>query len=244
MSAGERQAARVTSAPAWCAYGWWIGAVAGLVAGLGAGVLAQDLQEWRETADVASRAEAFERGDPVPPPGDAVRALVAQDTLVAVDPLLAGRIPEADLRRAEAVLATAPVPARIAFLRDPSGVDEGYTASGAAAQWRVAVGERGHYVVLFDNGSTESGAVELEGHYVNTRSKGQPGPALVRVAEEMVTWQGEPLPTAPETAFSGEDYWGGIGGGIGAAGVIGSLAVVPPFLLLRLYVGSRRRKET
>ncbi|WP_426241542.1 hypothetical protein [Nocardioides sp. LHG3406-4] len=243
MSARAARPVPTATRRSWRARGWWIGGAVGLLAGTGAAVLVLDHQESREAADTARRAEVFGRREVVPPPGDAVRALVEQDTLVAVDPLLAGRVPEADRAQAEAILARSPVPSRIAFLRYPRGVYEGYTNTGAAAQWHEAVGERGYYVVLWDSGSTESGAVGLEDPFVGTRTQGQPGPALVRLAEEMVTWEAQPLPTRPD-APSSQDYWGGIGGGIAAALLMGAFGVLPLFLLLRWYVGSRRLRET
>lgn len=243
MSARDRRPQSTTSPPVWRTYGWWIGAVAGLLAGTGVAVLAHEAQEAREARDLVRRAEAFDYREDVPPPVDAVRDLLAQDTLVVVDPLLADRVPEADLRRAEELLAGSPVPARIAFLRSPQGLHEGYTSRGAATQWWTALGERGHYVVLEDNGSTEYGAVGLVEQNPRTRTQGQPGPALVRLAEEMATWEAQPLPTEPD-AISEEDYWGGISGGILAAVLFGGLGVVPVFLVLRWFVGTRRRKET
>lgn len=223
--------------------GWVIGAVVGVAVGSGAAVVVQDWQEEREAADVERRAEVFGQVDEVPPPGDAVRALVEQESLVAVDPLLADRLPAEDVARAEEILAGSPVPARIAYLSYPDTNDAGYTPGGAAAQWWTAVGEEGHYVVLWDSGFHEVGAVGLEEQFVDTRTEGQPGPALVRIAEEMVTWEAEPLATEPDPP-NDVDYWGGIGGGIASAGLMGVLGVVPAFLLLRWFVGSRRRKVT
>lgn len=228
--------------PVWRTAGWWIGAVVGIVVGSSLAFVVQDWQEAREATDVQRRAEAFGRQDVVPEPGDAVRALVEQDSLVAVDPVLADRVPEADRLRAEEILAGSPVPARIAYLLYPS-VYDGYTTTGGAAQWREAVGEEGHYVVLWDNGFTDAGAVGLEDEFVDARTKGQPGPALVRIAEEMATWEAEALPTEPD-APNDFDYWGGTGGGIMAAILMGVVGVLPLFLLLRWYVGSRRLKET
>ncbi|WP_210648932.1 hypothetical protein [Nocardioides sp. SYSU D00065] len=221
--------------------GWVIGAVTGVVVGTLLALVTQDWQESREAADVARRAAAFEHRDVVPEPGDAVRALVEQDSRLAIDPLLADRVPVADRRRAEALLDGSPVPARIAYLTYPETQDEGYTSSGAAAQWRTAVGEEGHYVVLWDSGHTESGAFGLEEHYVESRTEGQPGPALVRLAEEMAEWEAEPLPTRPEPVHD-YDSWGGIGGGLAAGALMGLFGVVPVFLLLRWFVGTRRRE--
>ncbi|GAA1936754.1 hypothetical protein [Nocardioides hwasunensis] len=220
---------------------WSVGAVIGIAAGTGLALSVQDWQEEREAADVQRRAEVFGQVDDVPAPVDAVRDLLDQDTLVAVDPLLADRVPEDDLQRAEEVLSGSRVPARIAYLDYPDGNEVGYTPSGAAAQWRAAVGQEGHYVVLWSNGGTDSDAVGLEPHYLDARSQGQPGPALVRIAEEMATWEAEPLPTEPAEP-SDFDYWGGVGGGLAAAALMGALGIAPLFLLLRWYVGSRRRE--
>ena len=79
--------------------GWSVGAVVGVVAGVLLGIATHDWQEAREARDVELRAEEFARTEVVPPPGDAVRALVEQDALVAVDPLLVDRVPEDDVRR-------------------------------------------------------------------------------------------------------------------------------------------------
>lgn len=220
---------------------WAVGAVVGAVTGTLVASGTQGWQESREAADVALRADAFHREDVVPPPGETVRALLAQDSRVVVDPLLADRLPEDDVERAEAILADATVPARIAYLRDPRSSDEGYTTSGAATQWSTGVGEEGHYVVLLDDGRTESVAVGLEEHYVDARTQGQPGPALVRLAAQMAAWEAQPLPTEPDPPGD-FDYWDGVGGGLSAAALLGAFVVVPVFLLLRLYVGSRRRE--
>lgn len=227
----------------WRAGGWVIGAVVGIGAGVGAAAVTQAWQESREASDLERRAEVFERRDVVPAPVDAVRDLLEQDSLVAVDPLLADRVPAADAARAEAILAGSSVPARIAYLTHPDGVEAGYTPSGAGGMWAAAVGEQGHYVVLWQSGFHESTALGLEDHYVSTRTKGQPGPALVRLAEEMVTWEAEPLALKTDD-LDQEDYWGGVGGGFMAAVLFAGLGVLPLFFLLRWYVASRRRKET
>jgi hypothetical protein len=223
------------------AAGWVIGVAVGIVAGTALAVVVQDWQEAREASDVQRRADVFHREDVVPPPGDAIRSLLEQDALVAVDPLLADRVPEADRQRAEAILADSSVPARIAYLSSPDGAEVGYTATGAAAQWSAAIGEEGHYVVLWDSGSTDSVAVGLEESYVDTRTEGQPGPALVRLAAEMSAWEAVPLPTEPAEP-NDFDYWDGVGGGIAAGLLLGTFVVVPVFFLLRWFVGTRRRK--
>ncbi|MBC2932988.1 hypothetical protein [Nocardioides sp. zg-1228] len=222
-------------------FGWAIGALVGVVAGTALGLWTQSWQESREEDDIALRAEVFGRQDVVPGPVDTVQELLRQESRVAVDPMLSGRIPPDDLAEAEAVLAGSRVPARIAYLPYPDTNDVGYTASGVGPQWWTAVGEEGHYVVLWDTGSTDPGAVGLEEHYVESRTKGQPGPALVRLAEEMATWEAQPLPTEPAPP-SDFDYWGGLWGGLGAAVLFGAFGVLPAFGVLRWWVGTRRRK--
>lgn len=223
------------------AAGWFVAPVVGLAAGAVVVLPVQDWQESREASDIERRAAAFGHEDDVPPPGDAIRSLVEQDTRLAVDPLLADRITEEERQTVEEVLAASPVPARIAYLSYPDTSDAGYTANGALPQWSTAVGEEGHYVVLWDSGFHDSGALGLEPHYLDDRTQGQPGPALERIAAEMATWVAEPLPTEP-TEPNDSDYWGGVGGGIAAGALMGAFGVVPVFLLLRWYVGSRRRK--
>lgn len=223
------------------AAGWVIGPLVGIAVGTTVGLQTQAWQQSREDADMARRVALFEHEEEVPGPVDAVRELLEQDTLVVVDPLLEGRIPEEDLARAEAVLADSPVPARIAYVSNPVGSESGYTASGFSAQWSTNVGEVGHYVILWDNGLTRAGAVGLEEEYVSTRTEGQPGPALVRIAEEMVTWEAVPLPTEARPADD-FDYWGGPFSGLAIAAVLGSMTVVPLFFVLRFFVGQRRRK--
>jgi hypothetical protein len=223
------------------AAGWVIGAVVGVASGTALAFGVQDWQEAREAADVQRRAEVFYREDVVPPPGDLIRSLIEQDALVAVDPLLADRVPEDDRQRAESILEDSPVPARIAYLPYPERSEVGYTATGAAVQWSHAIGEEGHYVVLWDTGYHDSVAVGIKEEYVDARTEGQPGPALVRLAAEMSTWEAVPLPTEPDEPRD-FDYWDGVGGGIAAGLLLGAIVVAPVFLLLRWFVGTRRRK--
>ena len=221
--------------------GWVVGALVGVVAGTAVGFATQAWQDSREASDLERRVAADDYQVVVPEPVDAIRDLLAQDSRVVIDPLLADRVPEDDLRRAEELLDGSPVPARIAYLTYPADTTTGYTPSGAGPQWWTNVGEEGHYVVLWSNGNTAVGAVGLEPEYVAGRTEGQPGPALVRIAEEMATWDAVPADEGPYEP-SDFDYWSGIGGGIAAALLFGSFIVVPVFLLLRWYVGSRRRK--
>ena len=222
-------------------FGWVIGAVVGVLAGTALGIGTQSWQEAREKDDIAARAAVSGRTDVVPGPVDTVRDLLAQDGRVVLDPMLTGRIAADDLARAEEVLAGARVPARIAYLPYPDGNDVGYTPSGVGPQWWTAVGEEGHYVVLWDTGGTVSGAVGLGEHAVDSRTDGQPGPALVRLAEEMATWEADPLATEPEPVDD-TDGWGGTWGGVAAAVLFGGCVVLPAFAALRWWVGTRRRK--
>lgn len=220
---------------------WVVGAVVGIGVGIGSVFPVQAWQEAREGSDMRARAEAFAVEDEVPAPVDAVRELLAQDRLIAVDPLLADRVDETDRERAEAILASSPVPARIAVLSYPRTNDVGYTAGGAGPQWWTGVGEEGHYVVLWDSGGTDVGAVGIEPDYLSARTEGQTGPALVRIAAEMATWEAVALPTEPEGPRD-FDYWAGTGGGIAAAFLFGTFVVLPCFFLLRTVVGLKRRK--
>lgn len=226
--------------PLWRRLGWVIGAVAGLGVAVGAGFGVQEVQEEREARDVARRLAAFERvGQGVPEPVDAVRDLLAQPGHVVVDPLLADRVPVKDLARVERVLAGARTPSHVAYLSVPES-ESGYTTSGAAAQWAEGVGVRGHYVVLFDDGRHEIVALGLEEEYLSTRTKGQPGPALLRIARKVVSWEAEERQVRP---VHGQDDWGGISGGIWAFVLAGGLLVVPAFFTLR-HVLVERRKDT
>lgn len=221
--------------------GWAVGAVIGIVVGIAVALSVQGWQESREASDIERRADAFVQEDVVPAPVDAIRELLAQDSRVVVDPLLEGQVSAEDRQRAEELLAASPVPARIAYLSYPDDIDAGYTANGAGPQWWTGVGEEGHYVVLWDNGTTAVGAVGIEPDHLMDRTTGQPGPALERIAEEMATWEAVTLPTEPDEPGD-FDYWSGVGGGLAATLLFGGLGVVPVFLLLRWYVGTRRRK--
>lgn len=229
-----------TGTPMWRASGWVIGAVVGLGVALGSGVAVQQAQEDREDRDIDSRLAAFERvGKDVPAPVDAVRALLDQPGPVVVDPLVADRVSPEDLARAEALVRAGDVPSHLAYLSAPLP-HAGYSASGALAQWAAAVGATGHYVILFDNGTAGVGSLGLEEEYLGSvQVKGQPGPALVRIAEEMTTWEAEERVVQPP---SDEDDWGGISGGVVGLLFAGGLLVVPAFLILRHFL-TQRRKE-
>ncbi len=229
--------------PRWRSSGWVIGIVVGLLAGTGVALATQSWQEQREAEDIAARAAVFEaeQGEMVPAPGDTVRALLSQQSPVVIDPLLARRVSEADLARVVQVLEGAAVPARLAYVRYPRTWD-GFTPSGVAVQWSSGVGETGHYVVLFDNGSARTSAVGLEDPDVSANGDGQPGPALVRIAEDMATWEAEPLPTGPKP-LNDFDYWGGLGGGVVAGLLFGLFLVLPLHLLIYFGVGRLRARD-
>lgn len=223
----------------WRRGGWVIGAVAGIALGVLAGLGTQAWQEDRQAADLAQRDRVLGEGKDVPPPVDAVRALLEQsESRVAVDPRLADRVDETQLAQAREALAGATPPRHLAYLRYPDSLDEGYTNSGAAAQWAAAIGETGHYVVVYDNGSKQVASIGLEDEYLDANTRGQPGPALVRAAEELATWPA--TPEQPPRGPSENDYWGGIAGGIGAGVLFGALGVLPLFALVRWLVGRPR----
>ncbi|WP_110239338.1 hypothetical protein [Nocardioides gilvus] len=223
--------------PLWRTYGWVIGCVVGLASAVGAGVAMQEFQEGREQRDLSARIAEFERGEELPAPVDAVRQLLEQPGRVAVDPELSDRVGEQHLARVEAALARAEAPARVAYLRAPL-LDSGYRPSGAAAQWAHAIGERGFYVVLFDDGRAEIQTIDLEKPYLDAQVKGQPGPAMVRIAEEMATWEAEERTMTPVSDF---DEWGGFTDGAVFALLAGGFVVAPAFFALRAF-SSRKRK--
>lgn len=219
--------------------GWWIGAVGGLVFAVAMGFGTQAYQEDREDRDraglgIGGTAE-------VPEPVDMVRDLLAQEGQIAVHPELADRIKPEHLERAREILAAAPSePARhIAYAPRPAELDTGYTSAGALAQWMHAVGEEGHYVMFFDDGSAQVEAIGMRTEYLSDGAKGQPGPVLVRVAEDVAQWEAEP----ERAEYEPSDEWGGLFGGVMAGLLIGSFTVVPLFLFLRWLVGRRRFKE-
>lgn len=226
--------------PLWRTYGWVIGAVVGLASAVGTGLAVHDFQEDRAQRDLSARVAEFERVDEVPSPVDAVRELVDQPGRAAVDPELKDRVGKDHLARAEAVLATAETPARVAYLRAPAS-DSGYVRPGAAAQWAHAVGEQGFYVMLFDDGSAEVQTIGLEEHYLDARVKGQPGPALVRIAEEIVAWEAEERTMTPPGDF---DEWGGPVDGVLFALMAGGFIVAPGFYLLRMFTARERKPRT
>ncbi len=220
----------------WREQGWYVGAVIGIMVGIGAGAMTQTWQEQRQTAQVAEAQAALDRVEVVPPPGETVRALLAQESSVVVDPLLADRVSASDLAQVETILAADGVQTRIAYVHHPDRHD-GFTESGLARQWSTGVGEVGHYVVLFDDGYKEFDALGLADDYVLTDVEGQPGPALIRLAEDVSMWKENLPPTAPDAPR--DSAWGGTFRGLVTAVCVNMLVVVPLFLLLRSIVSVR-----
>lgn len=221
--------------------GWWFGALGGLVFAVAVGLGTQAYQEQREAQD--RRAVIGTATDDVPGPVDMVRDLLAQDEQIVVHPDVADRIDPEYLERARVLLADAPpgLARHIAYAPGAVGdLDAGYTRSGAMAQWMAGLGEEGHYVMMFDDGRGEIETIGVESEYLSDGSdKGQPGPVLVRVAEQVAAWgDGE------EYSASGEyDEWGGPVDGVMAGLMLGAFTIVPFFFLLRWFVGRRRFKE-
>lgn len=219
---------------------WWFGVLGGLVFAVVMGLGTQAYQENRETRD----REALGIGgtDDVPAPVDMVRDLLDQEGQIVVHPELVDRIKPEQLERAREILAAAPSePARhIAYAPRPAELDTGYTNTGALGQWMHSIGEAGHYVMIFDDGSTQVEAIGMRGEYLSDGAKGQPGPALVRVAQQVAEWGSEP----ERATTAGSDDWGGPFGGMMAGLLIGAFTIVPLFFLLRWSVGRRRYKES
>lgn len=220
--------------------GWLIGALVGLVVALGAGAATWEREQERQDTQWADRVAAFERTEEVPPPVDVVRELLAQDTRVAVARSLEARVDPELRARAEEAVSRAPVPTRIAYL-PAATTTNGYTGSGAPAMWAAAIGEPGHYVVVYDDGTADVASVGYEEPYLyEVETRGQPGPVLLRTAEAAASWESEEEKLQP---MSTQDYWGGFGGGVGAAFLFGGIVVVPLFLGLRLLVKLLRKES-
>lgn len=227
--------------PWWRRHGWVIGAAAGLAVAVPTGVATQEFQESREAADMQRRVAAFEAPpEEVPPPGDGLRELLEQDTRLVVDPTLQDQLTPEQRATIEDALTRAEVPTRLAYLTADQRVDDGYTTTGAVRMWSHGVGETGHYAVLFSDGRTDIDAVGLEVPLTHLEGDGQPGPSLLRMAEQLEQLPAEELPTHADPA-SDDDYWGGVRGGVGLLVLAGGFGVVPAFLALRWWVRSRRR---
>lgn len=226
--------------PVWRRYGWGIGAAVGVATALLLAPQVQEAQEDREAREWDRRVEVFHRQEQFPPPADVVRELLAQDSRVVLAERIAHRVDTALVARAEALLETTPVPVRVAYLPAP-GLESGYTASGVVAMWAGAVGEPGHYVGLFDDGRDEIYSIDHKRPYLfDVETKGQPGPAILRVAEAAPSWDVEPLTLRPVSESSD---WGGTTDGVLAAFLFTGLAVLPLFAGLRFVVGQLRTRK-
>lgn len=220
--------------------GWWFGAIGGLVLAVVVGIGTYAYQEGREARDRASLGVGAT--EDAPPPVDMVRELLAEEGQIVVHPELVDRIEPEYLERARELLAAAPSePARrIAYVPRPAELHTGYTRAGALGQWMHDIGEEGHYVMIFDDGSAEVQAIGMRGEFLSDGAKGQPGPVLVRVAEQVAEWESEPeWATAGGSGDEFEAFLGGVMAGL----MIGLVTVVPLFLALRWFVGRRRFKE-
>lgn len=223
----------------------WTAAVLAGLAVMAAVVVWQDhAQERDQERTLAERIAADRYTDKVPDPVDLVREISADPKQrVVVAPELADRIDPADLAAARAALADAEVPGWLAYLPYPSS-DRGYTNTGLVAQWMEAVGADGHYLVLWDQmGSVTNAARGMDEEYLEAETKGQPGPALVRIAEEMAHWPDTPsdaetVPTPPS-----DSYYGGRVGGTVAGLLFAALTVGPLLGIAWGIAAARSRKE-
>ena len=226
-------------------HGWWIGAAVGVVVAGVVGLGVQDWQEEREAADLAAvDASMLGTGD-VPPPADVIWDLLEQEGPLAVHPDLVAGVDADLLAEAERLLADAdqtPV-RRVAYVPRPDGLDVGYTNTGALGQWMHAIGEDGHYVMVFEGGQVQTDAIGLESEYLDANAKGQPGPALLRVASEVAEWPTHPVDDRRDEVTNASDYWGGVGGGVTAGVLIASVTVVPAWGLLYWVLWARGRRQ-
>lgn len=130
----------------------------------------------------------------MPAPGEILREVLARkDERVVVSRELTSLVAPADLARARRILEAAEVPAWIFLIPQDDPMDGSYTQHGAAEVLgaNVTHGKPGYVVTLYPDGQnvvSEQGGVE--GALVE--STGRPGPALVRMAEEIATWSAEP----------------------------------------------------
>lgn len=226
--------------------GWWIAGAVGVVVALVTGLGVQSYQDNRLTEDLAALDRSLVGDSDVPPPGDTVRDLVAYEGPLYVDPELVDTVPAEQVDRAREVLAAVdPSPVRrVGYLPRPEGLDAGFTARGALHQWMDAVGQEGHYVLVFEGGRTEIGSLGLSREFLSTgAARGQPGPALVRVAGEVAEWTTTPQIDQRERLQRQSDYWGGFWGGLFAGLLIGAVSVLPVFAVVRWLVARRRTKE-
>ena len=226
-------------------HGWWIGTAVGVVVAGVVALGAQDWQEEREAADLAAVDASMVGSGDVPPPADVIRDILEQDGPLVVHPDLVSSIDAESLAEAKRILADAdqsPV-RRVAYVPRADGLEAGYTHTGALGQWMHAIGEDGHYVMVFEGGQSQSDALGVDPEYLGSTSKGQPGPALVRVASEVAEWPTYPVDDRRDEVTNSSDYWGGVGGGVTAGVLIASVTVVPAWGLLYWALWARGRRQ-
>lgn len=226
--------------------GWWVAGAAGAVVAVATGLGVQNHQENRQSEDLAALDASIIGDSDIPPPGDTVRDLIAQDGPLFVHPELVDDLSPGHVERARQVLEAADQsPVRmVGYLPRPEGLDTGYTARGALHQWMDAIDEEGHYVLVFEGGATQIGSIGLDREYLSSEaSRGQPGPALERVAEEVAEWTTSPAIDRRERVQRQSDYWGGFWGGLAAGGMIATVTVLPLYGVLWFLVRRRRTKE-
>lgn len=228
-------------------HGWWVGGAVGAVVAVAAGLGAHSYQERGQEAALAGLDTSLVGESDVPPPVDTVRDLLALTGPVVVHPELVDDVDPARLRRASEVLertGESPV-RRVAYVPHPDGLNAGYTNSGALVQWMESLGEEGHYVMVFEGGATQVGAIGLEEEFLSTDGTGQPGAALLRVATEVAQWPTEPAEEDDPQArwLEPDEEFGGLWGGMAAGGLISLVTVVPIFAAVRFLAGRRRTKE-
>ena len=226
-------------------HGWWIGAAVGAVVAGAVAFGAQGWQEDREAADLAAVDASMLGAGDAPPPADMVRDLLEQDGPLVVHPDLVSGIDADLLAEARRILADAdqsPV-RRVAYVPRSDGLEVGYTDSGALGQWMHAIGEDGHYVMVFEGGRTQSDALGVEPEYMGSSAKGQPGPALVRVASEMAEWRTDPVDDRRDEVTNSSDYWGGPWGGVFAGLLIAFVTVLPVWGLTYFVLWTRSQRR-
>lgn len=223
---------------------FWVSVPIGLAVGLASGLGLWNWQLDREQDDLAERARLLQTGpsevDAPPPPGEELRALIAQDGPVVIDEAVADQISDEQLARAREILTVSGKPLHLAFMRKPDYMYDGYTTEGALATWAHDVGEDGHYVVLWTGGRADVHSVGFDEEYLWEEAEGQPGPALVRVAEVMAEFSlDDEEDDEPTVTRDDRDYWGGAGGGVGIAFLLVFFVLLPAYA--GLFALARRR---
>jgi hypothetical protein len=149
-------------------------------------------------------------------PGDRVEEAAAgvQRTGFYIAPELRGQLTASETSRIEQALAGAEVPAFLVWWKPTA--DAGYNTEYAALdQLRARVGVDGFYAVVAGTRSVLVGTVGYDDVFIDASPQGRPGPALLRIAEDLAAQRAaRPAPPGERS-----DYWGGPGGGL-AAGLL------------------------